>query len=653
MPLAALLVSFLAQSQGIDEALRTWAQDDPALHDAASREVVRRWKEWTPEDLSKLARAAMVSDGEIAARANAAQAEVHRRLKFGEKVWPKVEKAEALIAGLRSGGERVRLMGWSIPGGPMFDFPPTVKELIALGADIEPYLCLQLADPLVRREVSVVLAQTGGLESLPALIDAIPPVDGLEYTCAVYALFCLTQKSIGFDSRGEVGWSPEVPAQWRRWYEERKDFLFGTGGNVSLDVEAWVLGKSTKTYRKDHPWILYDEIKEPKDGAEYEARLREYCISLLLRNLWHGGEFDGVALGVLSEAEDPRSLATVRRLAREPADPQSGHVWGALALSRKAPETLPDLERLLTTTKADQARRVQIPLAWAKLHQKLGTGLLSRAVEGDEAVLLMKCLEEKQGIPVLLEKLRGTEPEEGLIEIAGFLKDDRVATSWREMQGARPLPPLLRLRSATALGRSGDLPSLDVLRAGLRDEEPHVRLAAAEGLWTLSNREGFKTLLSLLGTRPLEDGRTASPGARCLVHPERSSSLHVVRRSCELLGEMGDPAAIEPMKKILKENLNGFLGMPASSKGTGWYGRPDVVALAKLGDLSGMELLLASLRNGDPLGAAGDAGIPGDFVQIGLKFYARALVPLLAAAGHERKNLYAARAILTLLDHGR
>jgi hypothetical protein len=117
---------------------------------------------------------------------------------------------------------------------------------------------------------------------------------------------------------------------------------------------------------------------------------------------------------------------------------------------------------------------------------------------------------------------------------------------------------------------------------------------------------------------------------------------------------MGDPAALEPLRKLESEKLNGFLGMGRGDVGAGWPGRPDIVARAKLGDLSGVRILEESLENGDPLGAGGSYGMRGALVEIGLKNYARHLIPLLPTEDpREHRELYAARSILLLLERGK
>jgi hypothetical protein len=108
---------------------------------------------------------------------------------------------------------------------------------------------------------------------------------------------------------------------------------------------------------------------------------------------------------------------------------------------------------------------------------------------------------------------------------------------------------------------------------------------------------------------------------------------------------MGDRSAVEPLKRLLPLNLNGIAGNGGGS-GVSWPGRPDAVALAKLGDESGLAVLRASIRDGDRL------GVTGDFVEIGLKRHIPELLPML---DHHRadERAGAARAILLLLEGGR
>jgi hypothetical protein len=113
---------------------------------------------------------------------------------------------------------------------------------------------------------------------------------------------------------------------------------------------------------------------------------------------------------------------------------------------------------------------------------------------------------------------------------------------------------------------------------------------------------------------------------------------------------MGDQRAVAPLKKLLPLNLNGV--MATGGSGTGWSGRPDAVALAKLGDFSGIEILRASIRKGDPLGVVGSWGGTGDSVAIGLRRFIPDLLPMLDDRD-ATKRIGAAQAILLLLENGK
>jgi hypothetical protein len=129
-----------------------------------------------------------------------------------------------------------------------------------------------------------------------------------------------------------------------------------------------------------------------------------------------------------------------------------------------------------------------------------------------------------------------------------------------------------------------------------------------------------------------------------------SPKLDIIRAACSLLFEIPDPSAIEPLKRLAKENLNWVSVTNGSS--TSWAGRPDVVALTRMGDFSSIEILRKSISDGDPLGAAGHWGGSGDYVKIGLKRFIPDIIPLLD--DHRSDNrIHAAQAIVQLLEIGR
>ena len=175
-----------------------------------------------------------------------------------------------------------------------------------------------------------------------------------------------------------------------------------------------------------------------------------------------------------------------------------------------------------------------------------------------------------------------------------------------------------------------------------------MRFAAAEGLWKLGHRDGFQALVELLDVRPVEsggEGGTVGEGSLLKVTASRGTNVEIIRSACKVLGEMGDRSAAEALKTLLPLNLNGVLG---GGSGTGWMGRPDAVALAKLGDFSGIAVLRASIDGGDRL----DIASSGNFVEIGLKRLIPELLPLLEH-DNDRKRVLAAREILLLLERGK
>jgi hypothetical protein len=211
----------------------------------------------------------------------------------------------------------------------------------------------------------------------------------------------------------------------------------------------------------------------------------------------------------------------------------------------------------------------------------------------------------------------------------------------------------VRARVHGALAQLGEKGSADQLRKWLGHKDPAVRLAAAECLWRLGSRDGLKALVGLLTLRPLETGQEGTKiGGEAIITVKAldRANVELVRAACTILGEMKDRSAIKPLKQLGKENLNGILG--GGGSGTGWSGRPDVVALARVGDFSGIEILRKSIRDGDRLGAAGSWCRAGDYVEIGLKRFIPDVIPLLDH--HDPSSrVYAAQTILRLLESGR
>jgi hypothetical protein len=194
--------------------------------------------------------------------------------------------------------------------------------------------------------------------------------------------------------------------------------------------------------------------------------------------------------------------------------------------------------------------------------------------------------------------------------------------------------------------------SLSHLKRSLTHDDPGVRLEAAKGLWRLGHRDGVRTLVGLLDVRPLETGQEGVQvgNGSLKVTAIRGGTVETIRTACALLSEIGDESAAEPLRRLRSENLNGILA--GGGSGTGWSGRPDAVALARLGDFSGVPELRKAIAAGDRLDVVGGRCNNGDFVAIGQRRFIPELLPLLAHRDYDKREC-AARDILLLLERGR
>jgi hypothetical protein len=120
-------------------------------------------------------------------------------------------------------------------------------------------------------------------------------------------------------------------------------------------------------------------------------------------------------------------------------------------------------------------------------------------------------------------------------------------------------------------------------------------------------------------------------------------NVEYIRAACEILREMGDRSAVEPLKRLLPLNLNGICGATGGGSGFGWGRRPDALALAKLGDFSGIAVLRASISKGDRLDAT------EDYAEIGLKRFIPDVLSLFEDP-YETKWVQAAQTILLVLE---
>ena len=163
-----------------------------------------------------------------------------------------------------------------------------------------------MKDPQVRNEAALILARVGDKDALPRLIELLPAVpenkqteeEKLSTTCLLYALWQLTGLELGIHHKFSPPYTPEFKTQWLAWHEANQDYLYTpvkpkltsyrwAGDRVLIDVEARLAGQPTKAFRREHPWITYEEIKNWRDDPAYVQQLKDYCLSTLVQLCWN------------------------------------------------------------------------------------------------------------------------------------------------------------------------------------------------------------------------------------------------------------------------------------------------------------------------------------------------------------------------------
>jgi hypothetical protein len=503
---------------------------------------------------------------------------------------------------------------------------------------------------------------------VPHLIECLPTDEKLtkdqevSTMCLLQALGRLTGKSTGMGRFG-LEYGPKVRKQWQEWHTANKDYFYSPAEpkpsswgwpNVLIDVEAMIAGQPTVAYRKNHPRVKFDEIKTWAPGAGDKRKLKDFCFSVLRDSL------NRDAVRSLGSIHDPRALETLHWLAAKAEDVDDCYdvIW--TLGERGDPTSKVVLEKIPGSKLADPARSNEARRKWAieriDLLQRFGKELTGKPFDVEDQDIFLACLKDQAGVADLATKL-GSERYERhlirLIRVAGYVDRAPVRARLKAMVIDEMADDHLRAWLHGSLAQLGEKGSTDQLRKWLGHKEPAVRLAAAECLWRLGSHDGVKTLVDLLNLPPIETGQEGVEiGGKAIIKVTGldRTNLDVVRAACSVLGEMKDRSAIEPLKRLGKENLNGILATGGS--GTGWSGRPDVVALARFGDFSGIEILRKSITNGDRLGAAGSWCRSGDYVEIGLKRFIPDVIPLLDR--HDASSrVYAAQTILRLLESGR
>jgi HEAT repeat protein len=589
------------------------------------------------------------------------------------------DKVDRLVRQLHAPEGKVKYLFSINPGGPVFELSVPMRKLVQQSNAIQRRLLPQLKDPRIRNEVALILARIGDKDALPHLIGSLPAKayrtqeEAFSTMCLLYALWQLTGMELGINHKFGQEYSPKFRKQWQAWYESNKDYLYTPAmpkpaswswgrDRVLVDIEAKLTGQPTTTYRKEHPWIGYEEIKTWRNDRAYEQKLKDYCFSVILNRSWNGwGHAPAETVRALGRIQAPRALTALHALCELVKDV---HNCGALVWAleeRGDPSSIPFLAKIPRSKKVSQESNSS---EWSRLRaieriqllNKYRKELKGKAFDSEQKIVFSKCLESPKGVDALLEDLRSRENDSSLsdyLQVAGYMDQKSVRAGLKQMARDTSRDEPARTMVHGALARLGEKDSLAHLKRSLTHKHPGVRLAAAESLWRLGNREGFQTLVKLLDLRPIESGRAGvqvGGGAIGPVTAITGSNVETIRSSCTILGEMGDRRAIKPLKRLLALNLNGVLATDGS--GTGWSGRPDVVALAKLGDFSGIAVLRASIRKRDPLDVVGSWGGTGDFVKIRLKRFIPELLPVFEN-GYDHKRVQAAQAILLLLEGGR
>jgi HEAT repeat protein len=548
--------------------------------------------------------------------------------------------------------------------GPVFRNSPAMERLIKHGHAVQARLLPELKDPRIRNEIAFVLAEIGDQDVLPHLIEVLPTTAKLtkEESFSVMCLLSVLGKLTGAGCGDYENYTPECRQGWKARYESCNDYLFAVAkptqfpwARIQIDVEAKMAGQATSAYREEHPWIAYDDIKVWRDDPAYQLQLKNYCFSVILNSSWHPHAYvDWRAHQALGRIRDPRALAAVHKLCTYAKDLDDCHSLMPALGERGDPSSIPVLEALARSNKVTEEPhryeeyRVEA-IERIQLLRKHGDKLKGKPFDAPQQIDFMRCLEDPAGMDHFVAELRDLNNDWYLsrkLRVASYLNNESVLSCLKEMAADMSRSDSSRTLVHGALARLGEKDSIDQLKLALGHKQPPVRLAAAEALWHLGNRDGVKALTDLLELRPIESGTEGvETGGEYIVKVTalNGTNLEYIRSACRIVGEIGDRSAIEPLKRLLPLNLNGTVATGGS--GFGWGRRPDVVALARMGDFSGIEVLRASISKGDPLGAV------DDFVEIGLRQYIPQLLPMLDPA--VRKQVEAAEAILLLFENGR
>ena len=120
----------------------------------------------------------------------------------------------------------------------------------------------------------------------------------------------------------------------------------------------------------------------------------------------------------------------------------------------------------------------------------------------------------------------------------------------------------VRRDAAVALGQIGDAEAVEPLVAGLRDDNPSVRLAAAEALGRIGDAGALVPLIAALKSPAVDIRKAAAESLGQigdagslgpLTAALRDASWSVRRAAAEALGKIGDAGAVEALKVAFED----------------------------------------------------------------------------------------------------
>lgn len=199
--------------------------------------------------------------------------------------------------------------------------------------------------------------------------------------------------------------------------------------------------------------------------------------------------------------------------------------------------------------------------------------------------------------PPNVEKLKAKKDISGLIKALNFTKDDNIrqaaAQALGEIGDRRAVEPLItvlndtdwekrvenlpvRCAAATALGQIGDPGAIESLSEALCDSEYEVRDPAADALIAIGGPATVEAVISVLKSHRLVNkdnlirvlcatGKSSLDSITALLDEGNDTdSRHI---AAYVLGEIGDPRAVDPLIKTLKDKTEHVRTRAAHSLG--------------------------------------------------------------------------------------